>query len=223
MIPVVCIVGKHNAGKTTLIENLIPCLHARGRRVAVIKHAAHGFALDREGSDSWRLAQTEAVVVAVCGPGSAAVTCRLPADASLPKVLGLLPVLAFDLVVVEGYKRSSYPKIEVHRAALGADLQLSEDELTAVVTDSDGANTVPCFRTDDYQGVAAFLDERFPRPSADSQAIRLTIDGEEVPTNAFASRVIAGGIRGMLSALKGVDQPGDVRIELRRGHFEDEA
>ena len=223
MIPVVCIVGKHNAGKTTLIESLIPCLHARGRRVAVIKHAAHGFAPDREGSDSWRLAQTEAVAVVVSGPESVAVTCKLPEGASLTQVLAILPMLAFDLVVVEGYKRSKYPKIEVHRAALGADLLVSEDELTAIVTDGDGANGVPCFRTEDFQGLAAFLDERFPRPSADRQAIRLTIDGEEIPTNAFASRVITGGIRGMLSALKGVEEPGDVRIELRRGHCEDDA
>ncbi len=223
MIPVVCIVGKHNAGKTTLIERLIPCLHARGRQVAVVKHAAHGFALDREGSDSWRLAQTEAVAVAVSGPGSAAVTCKLPEDATLPQILGLLPMSAIDLVVVEGYKRSDYPKIEVHRAALGADLLVAEDELTAIVSDSDRADAVPCFRTDDYQGLAAFLDERFPRPSADRQAIRLTIDGKEIPTNAFASRVITGGIRGMLSALKGVDEPGDIRIEVRRGHCKDDA
>ena len=223
MIPVVCIVGKHNAGKTTLIESLIPCLHARGRQVAVVKHAAHGFAPDREGSDSWRLAQTEAVAAAVSGPGGAAVTYKLPEDATLPQVLGLLPMLAIDLVVVEGYKRSGYPKVEVHRAALGADLLVPENELAAIVTDSDAASVVPCFHTDDYQGLAAFLDGHFPRPSADRQAIRLTIDGEEIPTNAFASRVITGGIRGMLSALKGVDQPGDVRIELRRGDCEDDA
>ena len=223
MIPVVCIVGKHNAGKTTLIERLIPCLHARGRHVAVVKHAAHGFAPDREGSDSWRLAQTEAVAVAVSGPESAAVTCRLPEDASLPQVLGLLPLLAFDLVIVEGYKRSGYPKIEVHRKALGADLLVPEDELTAIVTDSDRAGMVPCFSTNDYLGLAAFLDERFPRPSEDHQVIRLTIDGEEIPTNAFASRVITGGIRGMLSALKGVEGPGDIRIELRRRQCQDDA
>ena len=223
MIPVVCIVGKHNAGKTTLIERLIPCLHARGRQVAVVKHAAHGFAPDREGSDSWRLAQTEAVAVAVSGPGGTAVTYKLPEDATLPQVLGLLPMLAIDLVVVEGYKRSGFPKVEVHRAALGADLLVSEDELTAIVSDSDRAKAVPCFPTDDQQGLAAFLDDRFPRPSADHQSIRLTIDGKEIPTNAFASRVITGGIRGMLSALKGVHEPGDIRIELRCERRKDDA
>ena len=223
MTPVVCIVGKHNAGKTTLIERLMPRLHALGRRVAIVKHAAHGFALDREGSDSWRLAQTEALAVVVSGPGGAAISCKLPDDASLPQVLALLPMLDIDLVLVEGHKRAEYPKIEVHRAALGPDLLVAEDELTAIVTDSDRASPVSCFRTNDIQGLAAFLDEQFPRSGADGEAIRLTIDGEEIPTNAFASRVIAGGIRGMLSALKGVSEPGDVRIELRRGRKENDA
>ena len=136
VIPVVCIVGKHNAGKTTLLEKLIPCLQQRGRRVAVIKHAAHGFSLDREGSDSWRLAQTGADAVVLSGPGNAVTLCRLPDDASLPQVLGLLPVMGFDLVLVEGYKSSDYPKIEVHRTALGPDLLLAEEQLAAVVTDA---------------------------------------------------------------------------------------
>ena len=221
VIPVVCIVGKHNSGKTTLLEKLIPCLQQHGRRVAVIKHAAHGFSLDQEGSDSWRLAQTGADAVVLSGPGNAVTYCRLPDDASLPQVLGLLPVMGFDLVLVEGYKGSDYPKIEVHRTALGPDLLLAEEQLAAVVTDSDAAFSIPTCRSDDPQGLVAFLDERYGRPNAERDAIRVTIDGKEVPINAFASAVISGGILGMLSALKGVKEPGAVRIELRRGRERD--
>lgn len=217
MIPVVCIVGKHNAGKTTLLERLIPCLRERGRRVAAVKHAAHGFALDREGSDSQRLAQTEAAAVLVGGPGSAAIFVTVPASAALPQLLGLLPPLGFDLVLVEGYKRSDFPKVEVHRAALGPDLLVSEEELAAVVSDSGRDFGVPVIDSNDTAGLAAFLDERYVRPGLERDAIRVTVDGEEVRLNAFASAVIAGGIQGMLSALKGVGEPADVRIELRRG------
>ncbi len=217
MIPVVCIVGKHNAGKTTLLERLIPCLRERGRRVAVVKHAAHGFALDREGSDSRRLAQTEAAAVALSGPGSAAVFITLPASASLPQLLGLLPPLGFDLVLVEGYKRSDYPKVEVHRAALGPDLLVAAEHLAAVVSDGGCDFEVPVFDSTNAAGLAAFLDERYVRPGLERDAIRVTVDGEEVRLNAFASAVIAGGVSGMLSALKGVTEPGEARIELRRG------
>ncbi|MDE2817806.1 MAG: molybdopterin-guanine dinucleotide biosynthesis protein B [Chloroflexota bacterium] len=223
MIPVVCIVGKHNAGKTTLIERMMPCLHERGRRVAIVKHAAHGFKMDHEGSDSWRLSQTDAVAVLVSGPGGAAFSCKLPDDATLPQILALLPMLDIDLVLVEGHRRSDYPKIEVHRAALGSDLLVSEDDLIAIVTENDSTFSAPSFHTSDPQSLAAFLNERFPHPNAGRDSIRLTIDGEEIPTNAFASAVISGGIRGMLAALKGVGEPGDVRIELRRGHEADDA
>ena len=217
MIPVVCIVGKHNAGKTTLLERLIPCLRERGRRVAVIKHAAHGFTLDREGSDSWRLAQTEAGAVVVGGPESAAAFIPVRDEASLPHLLGLLPPLGFDLVLVEGFKRSDYPKVEVHRAALGPDLLLAAEDLAAVVSDGEGDFGVPVFAATDAAGLAAFIDERFVRPRLERDAIRITVDGDEVRLNAFASAVIAGGILGMLSALKGVADPESVRIELRRG------
>lgn len=217
MIPVVCIVGKHNAGKTTLLERLIPCLQARGRRVAVIKHAAHGFELDREGSDSWRLAQTGAEAVVLGGPDSAVLLCRLAEGASLPQLLGLLPNLGFDLVLVEGFKQSALPKIEVHRAALGRDLMLAAAALEAVVSDDPHAGNVTRFATDDVQGLATFLIERFPAPAAAGDSIRLSIDGEEIPVNAFASAVLSGGILGMLSALKGVNDPRDIRILLRRG------
>ena len=60
-------------------------------------------------------------------------------------------------------------------------------------------------------------------PTRSRDAIRVTIDGKEVPINAFASAVISGGILGMLSALKGVKEPGAVRIELRRGRERDGA
>ena len=217
MIPVVCIVGKHNAGKTTLMEKLIPCLEQRGRRVAVIKHAAHGVTLDREGSDSWRLAQTGARAVTVSAPGHAATFIKTPDDVALPRLVSLLPMLEVDLVLVEGFKRSDYPKIEVHRSALGPDLLLAEENLNAVVTDSEQAYVVPRFHTDDAQSLAAYVDERLLRPHTKRDAIRIVIDGEEIPVNAFASAVVSGGILGMLSALRGVSEPANVSIEIRSG------
>ena len=54
MPPIISIVGNSNSGKTTLIEKLIPELKKRGYRVGVIKHAHHGFNIDKKGKDSWR-------------------------------------------------------------------------------------------------------------------------------------------------------------------------
>jgi len=46
--------GWSGSGKTTLVERLIPEFTARDLRVSVIKHAHHGFDLDKPGKDSWR-------------------------------------------------------------------------------------------------------------------------------------------------------------------------
>jgi molybdopterin-guanine dinucleotide biosynthesis protein B len=222
VIPVVCFVGKHNAGKTTLLESLIPCLQERGRRIAAIKHAAHGFSLDQEGSDSWRLAQAGAETVLLSGPESTVTFCRVADAASLTHLVGLLPPLGIDLVLAEGFKQAHYPKIEVHRTDLGSDLLMPEDELEAVVSDGRQSFGIPNFNASDAHGLAAFLNERFPPPHVGQNTIRLTVDGEDIPVNAFASSVLTGGILGMLSALKGVNKPCDVRIELRRGQSEED-
>ena len=54
MAPMISIVGYADAGKTTLIEKLVPELKNRGYRVGTIKHAVHESNLDTQGKDSWR-------------------------------------------------------------------------------------------------------------------------------------------------------------------------
>src|SRR5439155_1107171 len=71
--PILCFVGRSNSGKTTLIERLIPMLVREGYRIATIKHAGHGFDLDTEGKDSWRLKRAGSKTVSVTSKGSLAV------------------------------------------------------------------------------------------------------------------------------------------------------
>ena len=68
MIPIVSIVGKSGAGKTTLIEKMIPELKKRGYRVATIKHDVHGFDIDHEGKDSWRHKKAGAHATIISSP-----------------------------------------------------------------------------------------------------------------------------------------------------------
>ena len=72
-IPVIAFAGYSGSGKTTLIEALIPCLRRRGLRVAVIKHGAHHFDMDRPGKDSWRFSQAGAEVSVITSPEKTAV------------------------------------------------------------------------------------------------------------------------------------------------------
>lgn len=71
MIPIISFLGRPGSGKTTLLEVLIPLLRPKGYRIGTIKHGGHGFSLDQQGKDSWRLAQAGAEVSVISTPSGA--------------------------------------------------------------------------------------------------------------------------------------------------------
>ncbi len=125
--------GWSGAGKTTLITLLIPVLRARGLRVSTIKHAHHGFDLDKPGKDSWAHREAGAAEVLVASGKRWALMHELRDEAE-PELRDLLTKLApVDLVLVEGFKRTTPMKIEVHRPALGQTLIFPDDPAVAAV------------------------------------------------------------------------------------------
>ena len=52
LVPIITFVGKSGTGNTTLLEQLIPMLKARGLRLAVLKHDAHHFEMDKPAVQS---------------------------------------------------------------------------------------------------------------------------------------------------------------------------
>ena len=114
---VVCFAGYSGSGKTTLVEQVIAQLVARGLTVSAIKHAHHGFEIDQPGKDSWRHRQAGAREVLVASDQRMALM-REFAPQHAPDVHGLLARLdrRVDWVVVEGFKASDLPRIEVWRA-----------------------------------------------------------------------------------------------------------
>lgn len=113
------IAGWSGSGKTTLIEKLIPEFTARKLRVSVIKHAHHGFDLDRPGKDSWRHREAGAARVLMLS-GKRWVLMNELRDEPEPGLDEQLRLLApSDVVLVEGFKAAPIPKIEVWREANG--------------------------------------------------------------------------------------------------------
>jgi molybdopterin-guanine dinucleotide biosynthesis adapter protein len=110
------IAGWSGAGKTTLIERLIPLLAGRGLHVSTVKHAHHGFDLDQHGKDSFRHRNAGAQEVLVASGTRWALLHEGPEPALEVLLARLAPV---DLVLVEGYKQHRIGKLEVHRPALG--------------------------------------------------------------------------------------------------------
>ncbi|SHL23404.1 molybdopterin guanine dinucleotide biosynthesis accessory protein MobB [Desulfatibacillum alkenivorans DSM 16219] len=109
---IVSIVGFSNSGKTTLAVALIASFKARGYKLGVIKHAAHGFDMDRSGKDSYKHKQAGADAVVVASAKRIALVKDVQRDMS-PVDVARAYFPDMDLVLVEGYKKEDLPKIEV--------------------------------------------------------------------------------------------------------------
>ncbi len=166
MIPVVCIVGKSGAGKTTLIEALVSGLKGRGYRVGTIKHDVHGFEIDREGKDTWRHKKAGADLVLISSPVKMALIKDTGRDVPLEELVERF-VSDVDLVLVEGYKAgNAFPKVEVYRASLSPGLLCTgEDNLIAVVGDAVPGPEVPRFSWGDAAGVLDLIEKSLLSPS----------------------------------------------------------
>lgn len=208
----VMVVGASGSGKTTLIERLVPALRARGLAVGTVKHAHHGFDLDRPGSDSARHAAAGASPVAVVGPEGFALRSDA-APASLDALVGRFFRDA-DLVVAEGFTGSPGPKVLVHRRGIEAKPLPNPEEVILAVTDEPlgyPSETTP----DDIDGVAeqlaALVDD------SDAPDVSLTVDGKPVPLSEFVRRFLSGALGGMVGELKGIpDAPREIEIVIRR-------
>ena len=159
MAPVICIVGRSQTGKTTLIEKLIPVLKGRGYRIGTIKHSHHIFNFDKTGKDSWRHKDAGAETVIIASPGKIAMVKNDP-EGTLESLQKFFDDL--DLVITEGYKGAENPKIEVVRAARHQEVLLADDRnLIAVATDVEMVMEVPVFGLEDIDQLADFIEKNY--------------------------------------------------------------
>jgi molybdopterin-guanine dinucleotide biosynthesis adapter protein len=160
--PVVTIVGKSNAGKTTFLEKLIRELKSRNIRVGTIKHGSHDFDIDVPGKDTWRHARAGADAVIITSSAKFALVKKVEEEMSLDRVAELIPDM--DIILTEGFKRSDKPKIEISRTAHSSELLCTSDELIALVSDAQWDIGVPVFGLDDASGVADLLQKKYGLP-----------------------------------------------------------
>ncbi|MDP2170957.1 MAG: molybdopterin-guanine dinucleotide biosynthesis protein B [Rhodocyclaceae bacterium] len=150
--------GYSGAGKTTLIEQLIPRFKARGLSVSLIKHTHHNFDVDHPGKDSYRHR--------AAGAGEVLLTCDTrwvlmhelhgQPEPSLQDQLAVLSPC--DLVLIEGFKQTAIPKLEVHRPAHGKPPIWPENpSVIAVATDAAVACPLPRLDLNDVDAIATFI------------------------------------------------------------------
>lgn len=214
MIPVVSIVGNSRAGKTTLIERLLPVLKARGWRVGTIKHDVHGFEMDHEGKDTWRHQRAGADAVCISSPDKLALIRKVEAEYSLDRLEAEILKGGLDLILTEGYKREDKPKVEVFRSTeCDGPVCAGDPTLIAVVSDVPLEHGVPCFHMEDAEALASFLEERF-LARAPKARVRLTADGRHIPLKPFVMEALENTLRGFLSSLRGCEEARRIEISI---------
>lgn len=146
-LPLIGFSAFSGTGKTTLLTRLLPLLKHQGLRVGAIKHAHHRFEIDHREKDSYRLRQAGAEQMLVASRNRTALITELPESVGEPSLAELLKALdptRLDLVLVEGFKRERFPKIELHRPSLGNRLLYPDDpDIIAIATD-DRLDPRPC-------------------------------------------------------------------------------
>ncbi len=150
--------GYSGAGKTTLIEQLIPRFVARGLRVSLIKHAHHLFDVDKPGKDSYRHREAGATEVMITSGHRWALMHELRGapEPSLHEQLARFSPC--DLVLVEGFKHAPIPKIEVCRPGLGKPMLYPDDpDIIAVAADAAIETRLPVLDLNRPDDIAEFV------------------------------------------------------------------
>ena len=166
---VVGLAGFSGSGKTTLAEKLIAGLAAYGLDVATIKHAHHEFDADTPGKDSYRHRAAGARQVAVSSAARSVLFTENPAgpERDLADLLGAIDPA--DIVIVEGFKKSAIPKIEIHRAELQHPFLFVADPQIIAVASNDPASlpqgAPPAMNLDQTDSIVDFIKARCRRQS----------------------------------------------------------
>lgn len=160
-LPVLGFAAFSGTGKTTLLEKLIPQLTAQGIRIGMVKHAHHEFDIDKPGKDSYRLRMAGARQMLIASSKRQALMTENATlqEPRLDDLITRLDLDNLDLVLVEGFKQVPFPKIELHRQALGKTLMYPEDtNIIAVASDHPAdCRELPSLDINDSAAIATFI------------------------------------------------------------------
>ena len=138
-VPILGFTAYSGTGKTTLLKQLVPMLRQKGLNIAVVKHAHHDFDTDQPGKDSYELRKAGASQMLVGSSRRSALIIEREQESEpgLQDLLSMLDPGTTSLILVEGFKAESFPKIELHRIAVDRPLRCHGDQdIIAVASDT---------------------------------------------------------------------------------------
>lgn len=155
---VLCISGVKNSGKTTLLSKLLPELKAVYGKVGVIKHDGHDFEPDTQGTDTYRFADAGADKVAIFSDTKSAFF-DFRSGQTVEELKARMQDC--DLILLEGFKRSPFPKLEIVRQGNSETSVCEPEGLLAVVTDIPGfSSDLPVLPLNDVAAIASFIAKK---------------------------------------------------------------
>lgn len=162
-IPYVSFSAKSGTGKTTYLEKLVACLKEKGLCIALIKHDAHGFELDQPGKDSYRLRKAGIDTMILSGPDQTArMETHTVGEPALEQLIS--SVGHADLILIEGYKFGSQPKIQLIRKGYNETPVGNPEQTIAYVSDfpyDPAPSDLPVFDLNNPQDLAEYLVSHF--------------------------------------------------------------
>ncbi len=158
------VTGWKNSGKTTLVARLVTEFTRRGFTVSTVKHASDNFQLDRPGTDTFAHREAGAREIAIASGRSWAIIHQNDDTEEEMSLDGMVSKLEpCDLVLVEGYKSSTIPKIETIRREAVSEPPVWQQNKSIVAIASDGpveTGSLSRFQLDDIEGITDFISEK---------------------------------------------------------------
>ena len=152
-VTIISIVGKQNAGKTTLLKKLIPKLKDHGYRVGTLKYNIRKFDIDHEGKDTYKYSNSGADSIAISTQSEFVVMKKTTNPLTLHEIIET-HFNDVDVVLVEGYREDNYPKIRIIGSQdTNRDKTDSENELLLVNVKTENS----CFSTDNINRAKDFI------------------------------------------------------------------
>ena len=156
MIKVIGVVGWKDVGKTFFATEIIKLLVSKKFKVGSIKHAHHDFDIDQDGTDSFkhRNAGSNQVIISSSKRWAKIIENNNKKEKNLDELIKEFQDI--DIVIVEGFKKESHPKIEI----IAKNSQIINSELKnviAFVSDEMLDSNIPVFKKNDTKSLVEFI------------------------------------------------------------------
>ncbi|PSV17066.1 bifunctional molybdopterin-guanine dinucleotide biosynthesis adaptor protein MobB/molybdopterin molybdotransferase MoeA [Photobacterium kishitanii] len=217
-VPLLGFAAFSGTGKTTLIEAILPKLVERGLRVAVIKHAHHDFDIDQQGKDSYRLRKAGATQMLISSRYRRALITETPTtEATLPHLIRQLDQSQLDLILVEGFKKLDFPKIELRRKIINKPWLYQDDSnIIAIASDTQIDSSLPQINIDDIDQLTDFVVQFCCQSSSQSHQTQIASCDDIQPQGMLS---VNEGRTRILDQIKPLDNPQTVELKQALGHI----